>query len=154
MSRYLIHDLKSSITLSLLMRVFACFFVFLKLKKGWNYTSLCSLVLLFTHSTMDEKSLTGTANSCCDTIFWCRNSKSWNSCALLSHHLVNSCRLAHNFSAAWSMGSKESGLIPVLLYHVPGYMQDFFFFFSLCSLIDVTHEMSCIKDLVLYCLFW
>ena len=42
------------------------------------------------------------------------------SCALLSHHLVNSCRLAHNFSAAWSMGSKESGLIPVLLYHVPG----------------------------------
>ena len=119
MSRYLIHDLESSITSSLLMRVFACFFVFLKLKKGWNYTSLCSLVLLFTHSTMDEKSLKGTANSCCDTIFWCRNSKSWNSCALLSHHLVSSCRLAHNFSAAWSMGSKESGLIPVLLYHVP-----------------------------------
>ena len=103
------------------LRVFCIFEVKkrMKLKKGWNYTSLCSLVLLFTHSTMDEKSLKGTANSCCDTIFWCRNSKSCNSCALLSHHLVSSCRLAHNFSAAWSMGSKESGLIPVLLYHVP-----------------------------------
>ena len=34
----------------------------------------------------------------------------------------------------------------ILIIHC--YMQDFFFFlfFPLCSLIDVTYEMSCIKD--------
>ena len=68
MSRYLIHDLQSSITLSLLMRVFACFLYFSSLKKD-EITQVCVRVLLFTHSTMDEKSLEGTANSCCDTIF-------------------------------------------------------------------------------------
>ena len=74
-----------------------------------------------THYTFnnDEKSLKGTANSCCDTISDVGILNPEISSALLSHHLVNSCRLAHTFSAAWSMGSKESGLIPVLLYHVP-----------------------------------
>ena len=96
------------------------FFVFFKFKKGWNYTNC---VRLFYSLHIQQ---------------WMRNH--WKgqrtvavipfsdvgilnpkiSCALLSHHLVNSCRLVHNFSAAWSMGSKESGLIPVLLYHVPG----------------------------------
>ena len=121
MSRYLIHDLQSSITLSLLMRVFACFLYFSSLKKD-EITQVC--VRLFYSLHIQQ---------------WMRNH--WKgqrtvavipfsdvgilnpeiSCALLSHHLVNSCRLAHNFSAAWSMGSKESSLIPVLVYHVPDY---------------------------------
>ena len=120
MSRYLIHDLQSSITLSLLMRVFACFLYFSSLKKN-EITQVC--VRLFYSLHIQQ---------------WMRNH--WKgqrtvavipfsdvgilnpkiSCALLSHHLVNSCRLAHNFPAAWSMGSKENGLIQVLLYHVPG----------------------------------
>ena len=101
------------------MRVFACFLYFSSLKKD-EITQVC--VRLFYSLHIQQ---------------WMRNH--WKgqrtvavipfsdvgilnpeiSCALLSHHLVNSCRLAHNFSAAWSMGSKESGLIPVLLYHVP-----------------------------------
>ena len=119
MSRYLIHDLQSSITLSSLMRVFACFLYFSSLKKV-DITQVC--VCLFYSLHIQQ---------------WMRNH--WkgqrtiavipfsdvgilnpeNSCALLFYHLVNSCRLAHNFSAAWSMGSKESGLIPVLVYQVP-----------------------------------
>ena len=109
----------SSITLSLLMRVFAIFLVFLKLKKDEN-TQVCVRLFYYLHIQQ-----------------WMRNHwkgqrtvavipfsdvgilNSEISCALLSRHLVDSCRLAHNFSAAWSMGSKESGLILVLLYHVP-----------------------------------
>ena len=96
----------------------------------------------FTHYTftIGEKSLKGTANSCCDTIPILDPEIS---CALLSHHLVNSCRLAHNFSAVWSMGSKESGLFPVLLYHVPDYT---IIFFGLHGLHD--SPISCYRVIV------
>ena len=136
MSRYLIHDLQSSITLSLLMRVFACFLYFSSLKKN-EITQVC--VRLFYSLHIQQ---------------WMRNH--WKgqrtvavipfsdvgilnpkiSCALLSHHLVNSCRLAHNFPAAWSMGSKENGLIQVLLYHVPA-SSNFY-----CKYIHYSHRHS------------
>ena len=95
------------------MRVFACFLYFSSLKKN-EIIQVC--VRLFYSLHIQQ---------------WMRNH--WKgqrtvavipfsdvgilnpkiSCALLSHHLVNSCRLAHNFPAAWSMGSKENGLIQV-----------------------------------------
>ena len=122
MPRYLIYDIQSSITVSWLMRVFACLLYFCSWKKDeiHKFVFACSTHYKFNN---DEKSLKGTANSCCDTISGVGILNPEISCAFLSHHLVKSCRLVHNFSAAWSMGSKEIGLIPVLFYHVPGITQ-------------------------------
>ena len=126
------------------MRVFACFLYFSSLKKN-EITQVC--VRLFYSLHIQQ---------------WMRNH--WKrqrtvavipfsdvgilnpkiACALLSHHLVNSCRLAHNFPAAWSMGSKENGLIQVLLYHVPGPCLYYTY-----SLLHV-----CVRVCVCVCVWW
>ena len=85
-----------------------------------NYTSLCSLVLLLHIQLWMRNHWKGQRTVAVIPFSDVGILNPEISCALLSHHLVNSCRLPHNFSAAWSMGSKKSGLIPVLLYHVPG----------------------------------
>ena len=134
MSRYLIHDVQSSITLSLLMRVFACFLYFSSLKKN-EITQVCVRLFYSLHIQQWMRNHWKGQRTVAVIPFsdvGILNPKT--SCALLSHHLVNSCRLAHNFPAAWSMGSKENGLIPVLLYHVPVLTYLFLFLsFLACS---------------------
>ena len=117
MSGYLIHNLQASITLGLLMSVVVFFFVFLAAGKKDAITQVCVRLFYSLHiqqfmrnhwkgqQTVAEKPFPDVGILNPDI-----------SCAFLSHHLVNSCRLAKNCLAAWSMGSKESGLIPLISF--------------------------------------